>query len=322
MWLQLRMYLLLAVMFAIVYAVIVMVASTLGIGNFIVYGVMAAAMIFIQYLIGPALVGWTMKVRWVTEQEEPDLHRMVEELAQESHIPKPKVGISQLSIPNAFAYGRSQGDARVVITEGIRGLLNKDELRAVVGHEISHVKHRDMAVITILSVVPVILWYIAWGVMWSGGRDRRGGGYVALLGVVALVLYFVPNLLVLYASRIREYYADLGSVGLGSQPQHLATALYKLVYGSARSSKEELHRVEGIKAFFVNDPSRSLYELRELREIDMNMSGTIDYDELAAIRNKSVELGFGDKVLELMSTHPNMLKRIRHLSTLMYGPQG
>ena len=68
MWLQLRMYLLLAVMFAIVYAVIVMVASTLGIGNFIVYGVMAAAMIFIQYLIGPALVGWTMKVRWVTEQ--------------------------------------------------------------------------------------------------------------------------------------------------------------------------------------------------------------------------------------------------------------
>ena len=130
----------------------------------------------IQYMIGPMMVGWTMRVRWVTEQEEPELHRTVEELARQARIPKPKVGISALSIPNAFAYGRSQGDARVVVTEGVRQLLSRNELKAVLGHEVSHVKHRDMVVITILSVVPLILWYIAWGIMWGGGRDRRNGG--------------------------------------------------------------------------------------------------------------------------------------------------
>lgn len=316
------MYLLVTVMFGILYAVFAMVASLMGVTSFVFYGVLATAMVFLQYLIGPAIVGWTMKVRWVTAQDEPELHRMVEDLARQAGIPKPKVGISALSIPNAFAYGRSRGDARVVVTEGIRQLLSKDELRAVVGHEVSHVVHRDMVVITILSVVPLILWYIAWGIMWSGGgRDRRSGGQIALVGFVAFILYFVTNLLVLYASRIREYYADLGAVRLGNEPKHMASALYKLVYGAARTPKEELKKVEGVKAFFVNDPSRALYELRELRELDRDMSGTIDANELATIRSKKVVLGFGDKLMEALSTHPNMLKRIKHLSGLMFTPQ-
>jgi len=298
-----------------------MLGEVSGRGSFLTYAILASIMVLVQYLIGPAIVGWTMKVRWVTEQEEPELHRMVADLAREAHIKKPKVGISGLNIPNAFAYGRF-GDARVVVTDGIRSLLTKDELRAVVGHEVSHVKHHDMVIITILSVVPLILWYIAWGIMWSGGgRDRRNGGQIALIGFVAFILYFVTNLLVLYASRIREYYADLGSVRLGNEPKYMASALYKLVYGTARTSKEELKQVEGVKAFFANDPTRALKELRELREIDRDMSGTIDANELSTIRGKKVVLGFGDKMMEALSTHPNMLKRIKHLSTLMFASQ-
>jgi heat shock protein HtpX len=241
---------------------------------------------------------------------------MVAELARAAGIPKPKVGISKLTIPNAFAFGRWQGDGRVCVTEGILRLLKKDELRAVLGHEISHLKHRDMALITLLSVIPMICWYIAWGLMWSrGGRDRNGG-YTALIGIGAFLLYFITNLLVLYGSRIREYYADLGSVQIGNAPQQLATALYKLVYSNARMPKEALKQGEGLKAFFVNDPSRSWNEIRELKQIDLDMSGTIDSEELMALRSKNIRVGTADKLMEIFSTHPNMLKRIQHLSTL------
>jgi len=120
---------------------------------------------------------------------------------------------------------------------------------------------------------------------------------------------------VLYASRIREYFADRGSVELGNSPSSLASSLYKLVYGSARTDKESLKEVEGLKAFFVNDPSQAMNEIKELRSLDLDKSGTIDASELEALRNKRVRLGFGDKLMEAFSTHPNMLKRIKRLST-------
>ncbi len=152
---------------------------------------------------------------------------------------------------------------------------------------------------------------------WLVGRRQGGGNYAALIGIGAFLLYFITNLLVLYGSRIREYYADPGSVRLGNRPHHLATAPYNLVYGNARQrNSEEMKRVEGVKAFFVNDPSRSWREIRELSQVDRDMSGTIDYDELMALRQKEVRLRTSDKLMEVFTTHPNMLKRIKHLSTL------
>jgi len=261
-----------------------------------------------------------MKIKWVSEKEAPELHRMVAELAKKAHLPKPKVGISQLTIPNAFAFGRTQRDGRVCVTRGILNLLSRDELRAVLGHELSHIKHRDMAIITLLSAIPLMLYWLAFSMMLRGafGGQRQGGGYAALIGLGAFLLYFITNLLVLYGSRIREYYADLGSVQLGNMPHHLATALYKLVHGNARfRNQEELKRVEGVRAFFLNDPARAWREVRELSQIDRDMSGTIDYDELMELRQKEVRLGTGDKLMEFFTTHPNMLKRINHLSTLV-----
>ena len=320
MWLQTRMFLLIAVMFGILYGVITGLGTWMGAGSAWIYLILGFSFLGIQYLIGPAIVGWTMKIKWVSEKEAPELHRMVAELAKEAHLPKPKVGISQLTIPNAFAFGRTQRDGRVCVTQGILKLLSRDELRAVLGHELSHIKHRDMAIITLLSAIPLIMYWIAWSMMWRGafGGRSQGGGYAALIGLGAFLLYFITNLLVLYGSRIREYYADLGSVQLGNMPHHLATALYKLIYGNARfRNKEELKRVEGVRAFFLNDPARAWREVRELSQIDQDMSGTIDYDELMELRQKEVRLGTGDKLMELFTTHPNMLKRIKHLSTLV-----
>ena len=321
MWLQTRMWLLMAVMFGILYGVVVGIGTWMDKGSAMIYIILAFVFLGIQYLVGPAMVGWTMKVKWATEKEEPELHNMVAKLAATASIPKPKVGISQLNMPNAFAFGRTRGDGRVCVTRGILKLLSRDELNAVLGHEISHIKHRDMAIITLLSAIPLIMYWIAFSFMFRGmfgGGGRQGGGsYAVLIGLGAMILYFITNLLVLYGSRIREYYADQGSVRLGCQPHHLATALYKLAYGDARyRNSEELKRVEGVKAFFVNDPSRAWNEINELKQVDRDMNGTIDFDELLELREKKVRLGTGAKMMELFTTHPNMLKRIKHLSTL------
>jgi heat shock protein HtpX len=322
MGLQMKMWLLVVLMFGILYGVITGIGSYMGVGNATSYIVLAVLFMGFQYLIGPSMVSLMMRVKWVSEKEEPELHRQVAELAQKAGIPKPKVGVSQLSIANAFAFGRTIRDGRVCITRGIQRLLSEDELKAVMGHEIAHLKHRDMMIITLLSVIPLILYWIALSLMWGGiGGRRQGGGYAALIGVGAFVLYFLTNLLVMYGSRIREYYADEGSVRLGNPPQHLASALYKLVYSSAQlkrnpRAQEELKRAEGVKAFFLNDISRAWNEVRELKEVDRDLSGTIDQNELLTLRSQEVKLGKGEKMMEIFTTHPNMLKRIKHLATL------
>lgn len=315
MWyLKLRMYILVAVLFAIIYAMVSIISYKLGVTNFYFYLALSFVLMFIQYMVGPKLVEWSMGVRYIKEGEYPELRQTVEKLAVKASIPTPRIGISRIAIPNAFAFGRSIKDGRVCVTQGIMGLLNKDELQAVLGHEMTHLKNRDVLTITLLSVIPMILYRIAWQFLFYGDRRDKGQGSAALVGLVALIFYFVTNLLVLYASRIREYFADKGSLDLGNNPSSLATALYKLVYGSARISKDELKTAEGMKAFFVNDPSRALTELRDLRELDLDRSGAISPNELDALQKRVVKLNFSDKVMEIFSTHPNMLKRIKRLS--------
>jgi heat shock protein HtpX len=308
------MGILLAVLFGIVYMVAVIIGLNIGITNFYFYLGLSLVLMFIQYMIGPKLIEWTMRVRYITRNENPKLYQMVEDLAMEAKIPAPRIGIARISIPNAFAFGRGIKDGRVCVTEGILGLLDDDELKAVLGHELSHLKNRDVLTIMLLSVIPMIMYRLAWQFLFYGRRRDERGANTALIGIIAFFFYFITNLLVLYASRIREYFADRGSVLLGNQPASLASALYKLVYGSARMDKEELKEVEGLKAFFANDPSVALREIRELKALDRDRSGAIDASELETLRNKNLRLSFADTILEALSTHPNMLKRIKQLS--------
>jgi len=308
------MWLLVAALFGIIYAVIVMVGTSMGLHDFYFYLIISIVMMLIQYMIGPKIVEWTMRIKYIKREDNPALFKIVEDLAKKANIPMPRVGISQIDLPNAFAFGRGIKDGRVCVTQGITRLLNEEELKAVLGHEISHLKNKDVLTITILSVIPMIMYRIAWHFLFYGRRRDERGSNTVLIGVAALLFYFITNLLVLYASRVREYFADKGSVDLGNKPQVLASSLYKLVYGSARMDKESIKEVEGLKAFFANDPSRALYELNELRQLDADKSGDIDGAELALLRSKKVKLNSGDKILELLSTHPNMLKRIKQLS--------
>lgn len=313
-WLRIRMWLLMTILFGIVYALVAAISAYLGVSNFLFYGVIAIGFTLLQYMIGPYIVQWSMGVKYVSEKEEPDLHEMIGELAKKAKIPMPRVGISPTPLPNAFAFGRWLSDGRVCVTKGILDLLDKKELKAVLGHEMSHLKHKDVALITLISVIPMICWFLARGALFSRSDRDRGGAI--LIGIFAFILYFVTNLLVLYGSRIREYYADAGAVALGNEPHCLASALYKLVRGTAKIPQQALKQVEGMKAFFANDVSRAHDEIREIAHLDLDKSGHIDEHELSQMKEMHVKLGTVHKLMEVLSTHPNMLKRIKHLSEL------
>ncbi len=319
--LHLRMSLLVGALFAIIYAITVMVGTSMGVQGYSVYLLISLGMMLVQFLIGPKIIEWTMRIKYLKREEAPELFSMVEQMCRQVNLPMPRLCISEMQIPNAFAFGRGQKDGRVCVTQGIMNLLNQEELRAVLGHELAHIRNRDMLTITLLSVIPMILYRVAWHFMFYGNRrDNNSGGNTILVGIAAFIFYFITNLLVLYGSRIREYYADKGSVEMGNKPSALASALYKLVYGSARmANSPELKEAEGMKAFFANDPSQAMHEIRELKELDLDRSGTIDSGELLRLRNKTLRLNTGDKLMELLSTHPNMLKRIKHLSELSRG---
>ena len=311
--LKLRLFLATILLFGILYVIIMLISSYFGFGGPGLFALFGIIIVFIQYMIGPKMVETMMHVNYVSEQEAPNLHAMVEDLAMKAGIKKPRVGIAEINVPNAFAFGRSKGDARICVTRGILKLLDKEELEAVLGHEMSHVRHSDMAVMTLISVVPLICYYIFISTLFQG-RNNNGGG--AIVGIAALGAYLVGQLLVLFVSRSREYYADQGSIELGGKPHKLASALYKLVYGSATANKDDIKEVEGLKAFFVNDISDAGNEINDLQQLDVNMDGVISEEELARLRYSDTNIGTGQSLMELLSTHPNMVKRVKRLSEL------
>ncbi|MHC1610895.1 MAG: zinc metalloprotease HtpX [Candidatus Methanospirareceae archaeon] len=317
-WLKIRMGLCVILLFALIYALLAVVATFVGAGTPIIYALLAFVMVAIQFFIGPKIVEWTMRVRYVSEGEQPELHRMVRELAMKAGIPKPRVGISEIPIPNAFAFGTSKNTARVCVTRRLMEMLSRDELEAVLGHELSHIKHRDMAVITALSVIPMICYFIYYSFFWSGifgggGRDREGALPMMAIAFIAFVVYFITNLMVLYASRIREYYADAGSAELTRKPHALASALYRMIYGSARVETDKVKKeMGGMRAFFATDPVTARNDLRDLRAADLDRDGRIDEYELKifAERAKTSSL---DRLMELFSTHPTPVSRVKKL---------
>lgn len=318
--LHFRLYLLLSIFGLIIFVIVFGIGSYLNIGNIYIYIVISLIMMFIQYLLGPKIVELTMGIKYIKREDNPELYDMVKILAEKARVKMPRVGISQINIPNAFAFGYNKNTGNVCITLPLLKLLRKDELSAVIGHEISHLKNNDVLFIVILSVIPMILYAISRSLMgfgyYNNYKRRNNTGNLFIIGIVIMLLYFITNLLVLYASRIREYFADKGSIELGNKPESLASALYKLVYGSARLSKDQLKSAEGFKAFFASDPSLAYKEITELSELDLDKNGYIDKNELEYLKNQNIKLKFNDKIMEALSTHPNMIKRIKHLSTL------
>lgn len=273
--LTLRIWLTLFLLF-LVYLVFLAVLSWLGVGlPFLV--LLVFGMAFIQYFFSDKLVLWSTRARVIEPEEYPELHRMVQRLADEAGIPKPRVAIMQTPVPNAFATGRSPKHAVVAVTDSIMRLLTPRELEAVLAHELSHVKNRDVLTLTIASFVAMLAALIMNNFLFASLFSRRDDNPWIIAGIVAIVVYFVAQLLIMALSRYREFAADRGSAYLTGRPADLISALEKISGRMDRVPAEQKRVVESANAFFII-PALS-----------------------------------GSTLMELFSTHPPLEKRIAAL---------
>ncbi len=216
----------------------------------------AAIMLGVQYFFSHKLAMWGMGAKEVSPEEAPELHAMVERLAAGAGIPKPKVAISKMQIPNAFATGRNPKNAVVAVTEGLMQRLEPHEVEAVLGHEIYHVVNRDVAVMTLASFFAMVAFFLMRsflfiGFFGGGDDDDGGGGSIWMVYLVSMAVYFISQLLILALGRYRELAADRGGAHLTRRPKDLASALVKISEDMHHTSPRAKRQLETMNAFFI-----------------------------------------------------------------------
>lgn len=223
------------------------------------------------------------KAKVVSEAEEPELHEMVGRLAANARLPKPKVAIIPTDVPNAFATGRNPSNAVVAVTNGAMKLLDKEQLEGVLGHEMAHIKNRDMLISTMAAMIAGAIAWLAligrFGLFMGGGRRDRGGAGTAILALLALILVPIAATLIrLSVSRTREYGADAEGASISRKPLALAGAL-RALESAARSRPMQGGNPATSHMFIVN-PFR------------------------------------GESIVEIFSTHPRTEKRVQRLEEM------
>ncbi len=293
------------------YIIVLWLASTvmtsyMGVsGEGLVLGltILAALMIIAQWLFSPYIINIVYRVREPGPGEEWIIAE-VERLAKASGIKMPKVVISELNMPNAFAYGSPIAGSYVAVTRGLLRLMPRDEVRAVLAHEVGHLKHRDVTVILALTLIPIAVYFIGRALLWAGllgGGERRGSPLaLAALGAAMIALGVIFEMIVAHFNRLREYYADAHSALTLGTPRPLQRALARLQLAYEGNP----HLVEEAKS---NEMAAMLFIVAPLVE----MSGGFFYDiDYAVEQLKRRET---NPLLELFSTHPPIPKRLRFL---------
>ena len=272
----------------LLYVVFIAVLLTAGAGLVTVVVVMGGLSLA-QLFFSDKLALSAMGAKVVTPQEAPGLHAMIEKLCIQADLPKPRVAVADTDLPNAFATGRSQKSATVCATTGIMRTLSPSELEGVMAHELAHVKHRDVLIMTIASffasLAAIILQF---GFFFGGGGDDENPSFIVVL-LVSFVVYVLSFFLMMSLSRYREFAADRGAAIVTGRPSALASALSKIasnVQQLPQSDLREAERLERMNAFFI-----------------------------VPVRVKSVLQG-------LFSTHPPTEKRIERLQQLERSLQG
>jgi heat shock protein HtpX len=218
--------------------------------NIAVIVVFVALFLGAQYFFSDRVVLAASGAHIVSEDEAPELHSAIERLCAMADLPKPKVAIANSPVPNAFATGRNQNHAVVAVTSSLLQRLEEPEVEAVLAHELSHVKNRDMLVMTIASFVTTIAGFLMrfWFFMGVGGNRRDNNIFIFFIALAAI--WIVSFLITRALSRYREYAADRGSAIITAHPANLASALLKISGYIERVPTEDIRKVEGISQFF------------------------------------------------------------------------
>jgi len=305
----------LAIIFGLSTLVFVVILTLAGIGfDLITIGVLVVILNIAQWLFAPYLIGAIYKVRELPENENSQLHQMVADLSRKSGISKPKLMLAQIPLPNAFAYGSPLAGSRVAVTQGLLKSLDDGEVEAVLGHELGHLKHRDVQVMMVVSFLPALFYYIGYSLMLSGmfgGGQRKSGGSNALIGLGFMAFSWILTLFTLYLSRLREYYADRHSVSVvDNGAEKLSTGLVTIVDESrhaGKPNKQQQKNNSAFKALFIADPDRASADSAEL-----HATRAVNKKDLLK-ETLSKEPTKADRFLEIFSTHPNIIKRLRAL---------
>jgi heat shock protein HtpX len=284
-------------MLVILYGAVIGLLIAFGISYAVVL-VIAAIILFVQYWFSDKIALFGMGGHIVTPEQAPQLHGVIERLCALADMKKPRVAIADTDVPNAFATGRSPNNAVVCATSGLMRRLDESELEAVLAHELSHVAHRDVAVMTIASFLGVVAGLITRILFWSGMMGGFGGGLgggrgnnngqdnaalveLAVL-VVSVVVYAISFLLTRALSRYRELAADRSGALLTGQPSALASALVKVTGEMSRIPTRDLRASEAFNAFYFTP----------------------------ALATKGVSLS------TLFSTHPSLDRRLAQLASI------
>ena len=272
------------VILGVLYIVFLSMLHYLGVG-YIPLAIIASAMILAQWYFSDKIVLWSSGAKIVSKEEYPRLHEIVERLSTNNGLPKPKVAMVNSPVPNAFATGKSPKSSLVAVTTGILDLLDNDELEAVLGHELSHVRSRDVLILTLASLFSTVAWYLVRFGLFGGlqARNRNTAGTSAIVLLVAITTWVVSFLIIRAISRYREFSADRDGAIMTGKPDKLASALLKISGKIKVIPPKELENVQKLNAFFII-PALS-----------------------------------GSSIANLFSTHPPVEKRVQRLTEMKSG---
>ncbi|WP_455364011.1 zinc metalloprotease HtpX [[Eubacterium] cellulosolvens] len=267
-----------------------------------------------QWLVAPYLIDAMYHVKEAPRGQYPRLYNLVESICRKSKMKAPRLMLASLPIPNAFAYGSPIAGTRVAVTDGLLNTLETEEVEAVIGHELGHLKHRDVQVMMFASILPAIFYFIGYSFILSsffggGRRDRQSGAGAALIGFASMAFYWILTLFVMGLSRLREYYADQFSAqNVSDGARKLSEGLAKIVNSTSTLKKHSRLQgnLNGFKALMIQDPDQA-----ERSAVQVGRLFNRDAELVQDILNRRVTTF--DRITELFSTHPNIVKRLQAL---------
>ncbi len=275
-----------------------------------------ASLLFIlfEYAIGPFMVVHSTGLRYLQRGENPWFETTVSELTSRAGLPMPRLAIVRDESPNAFVFGHTTGSSTLAVHTGLLKNLSEEEIKGVIGHELGHLKHKDVIVVTMLSSLPLIAYLVARVLLRQGrseARDRGKKEPAAMLavGFIAYLIYFATLYLVRHLSRMREHYADAYSAYLTGSPHSLASALTRIAYGLSLTPEEP----HGARAFYIQDPAQSVNEVKGILKrkdrYDLDRDGVLDQRELEIAMEYEAKSTWS-KMNSTFSTHPPTYRRI------------